>query len=162
MQKTSKFKKLAHRTIRLDMVPGKVADASAGAETRGVLEKFQTWIRSAPTERRQAARHSTGGGKLWLGWWDSNRVFSAVNTEVVNISRGGALVRAAESPHELREIWVCLDVMEPDDCVPASVLSVEPVHPGSWLVRIEFSAPCPHGFLATTVAGPAPRAVGPG
>lgn len=163
MQKSSTFRKVEDRTIRLDAGPagapcsGAVAAPSAGK--RGVLELFRAWIRSAPAERRQAARHNAGGGKLWLGWWDGNRLFTAVSADVVNISRGGALVRAAEPPREMQNVWVCLDVTEPGDCVPGSVLSIEPVRAGAWLVRFEFSTPCPHAFLAATLAAPATRTV---
>ena len=152
----------------MDPAPGIAASAGAGTEPTtgkgGVLDLFRAWIRSAPAQRRQAARHNAGGGMLWLGWWDGNRVFTAVATEVVNISRGGALVRSAEPPRELADVWVCLDVTEPGDCVPASVLSAEPIRPGCWLVRFEFSAPCPHAFLAASLASPAPspKAVGRG
>ncbi|MDR3637816.1 MAG: hypothetical protein P4L84_28680 [Isosphaeraceae bacterium] len=127
-----------------------------------MLELFRAWIRLAPSERRQAARHEAGGGRLWLGWWDGNRVFTAVSTELINISRGGALVQAAEAPQELREVWVCLDVTEPGDCLAASVLSVEPIRPGACAVRIEFSEPCPQRFLAATIGGEVRRTVAPG
>jgi hypothetical protein len=163
MQKKSSFKRVASKTIRWDSAPGGAGEAgpSAAARKGGVLELFRAWIRSAPAERRQATRHSAGG-KLWVGWWDGNRVFTAVSADVINISRGGALVCSAEPPRELREVWVCLDVAEPGDCVPASVLSAEPIRPGAWAVRFEFSAPCPRAFLAATLGTPARRPVGRG
>ena len=161
MHRTS-FKRVSDKTIRLDSAPDGAVDtgAAARAQKRSVLDLFRAWIRSAPAERRQAARHDASGGRLWLGWWDGGRVFTAISTEVMNISRGGALVRAVEAPQELREIWVCLDVTEPGDCVPATVLSVEPICAGAWTVRFEFSEPCPRGFLAATLSSQAPRAVG--
>jgi hypothetical protein len=165
MQRTSSGKTAPRRTVRFDPAPGAVASTGSGADAgaagaRGVLELFRAWIRSAPTERRQAARHGALGGRLWLGWWDSDRTFTAVVVEVRNISRGGALVHAAEPPQELREVWACLDGDEPTDCVAASVLAVEPVRPGAWSVRFEFSEPCPPQFLAASLVAPAPRTAG--
>lgn len=155
MDKTLTFKRISRKTIRLDPAPGGGADVDAGSWKRGVWDCILAWVGSSPADRRHAARHEAGGRRLWLGWWDGDRVFTAVSTDLINISRGGALVRAVKPPAELREVWVCLDVTEPSDCVPASVLSVEPIQPGAWAVRFEFGSPCPHSFLSATLAGPA-------
>ncbi len=148
---TSSQRTIGKRTIRWD--PGPVPQGvDVTAERRGILELFRAWIRATPpSERRQTSRHEASGGRLWLGWWDRNQVFTAVSAELINISRGGALLRAIEPPQELREIWICLDASDTGECVPASVLEVEPVRRGAWSVRIEFSEPCPQGFLAETL-----------
>jgi hypothetical protein len=153
MKHSSAFKRVDDRTIRLDPAP-RCRTVASPRGRQGIVALFRTWIRRAPAERRLAARHQAGGGKLWLGWWDGNKVFTAVHAEVVNISRGGALVRTAEPPPELRELWVCLDLSGPGDCVCGSVLSVEPVRRGSWIVRFEFREPCPHRLLAASLAAP--------
>lgn len=155
MNKPSAFKRISHKTIRLDPAPGGGAEPDADSGKQGVWDSLLAWVGSSPAERRNTTRHEADGRKLWLGWWDGDRVFTAVSTDLLNISRGGALVQAVKPPAELREVWVCLDVTEPSDCVPASVLSVESIHAGSWAVRFEFSAPCPHGFLAEALSGPA-------
>ncbi len=150
-ESTTRRKRPADRRFRFD--PVLKEDQPAGSPDRGLVDLFREWISAVPRERRQSARHEAAGFQVWIGWWRGGHEFFALSAELINISRGGALIQLTASPPERQDIWICLDALDSDDCVGAAAIDVKPVRRGWWSARLEFRAPCPHSFFDAAVCG---------
>lgn len=123
-----------------------------------ILALFQAWAGAGrfEVERRECPRYTPAETQAWVGWWKGSR-FLVTRAELVNLSKGGALVTLGKRPPSSQPIWICLGAPHPVDYVQARVLDAAPgienqaeaELEGAVIARLEFRAPCsPRFFLA--------------
>ncbi len=157
--------------IRFDAPPGD--DLLRVAEEGDILALFRAWDAStrqlAPhvyvyypdkdqgpgNERRENPRYLPAETRAWIGWWHGAR-FIVAPSELVNLSKGGALIFQDERPPMGQPIWLCLGAPHPLEYVQARVLDAIP-RPGSsdYCVRLDFHIPCPLSFFVAAGHRPA-------
>lgn len=149
--------------IRFDAPPGE--ELSRLADSGDILSLFRAWEASqhslsphapvdhgdadteAGPERRENPRYAPEETKAWIGWWHGPR-FIVIGINLVNLSKGGALIYLGERPPTGQPVWICLGAPHPLEYVQCRVLDACP-HPGSldYRVRVDFHIPCPLGFF---------------
>ena len=134
--------------IRFDSPPkGLIARR---AETGDILALFRAWHevdREGETlERRLAPRYTPATTRAWLGWWNRGS-FRVVNAEIINLSKGGALMQLEARPPSSQPVWLCLGTPYPIDFVQARVLGAEGKTDEPSFARLEFHTPCPPSFF---------------
>jgi hypothetical protein len=85
-----------------------------------------------------------------MGWWIGARFF-VTRTELVNLSKGGALVHLLHRPPTSQPVWICIGSPSPLDYVQARVLATAPETPDErvreFVARLEFHTPAPSSFF---------------
>ena len=157
--------------IRFDAPPGD--ELLRVAEEGDILALFRAWDAStrqlAPhvhvyypdkdqgpgNERRETPRYLPAETRAWIGWWHGSR-FIVAPSELVNLSKGGALISQDERPPMGQPIWLCLGAPHPLEYIQARVLDAIP-RPGSsdYRVRLDFHTPCPLSFFVAAGHRPA-------
>jgi len=98
-------------------------------------------------ERRQSPRYFPEETRAWIGWWHGSRFYVA-QIDLVNLSKGGALIYLAERPPTSQPVWLCLGAPHPLEYVQARVLDACPrLGSAEYRARVDFHTPCPLGFF---------------
>jgi hypothetical protein len=131
--------------IRFDSPP--VWGLSQRAEKGDILALFQAWEGAFGNDRRQNARYTPTETQAWVGWWKMSR-FIVSHAELVNLSKGGALVHLNHKPPTSQPVWICLGAPHPMDYVQARVLdAARGPADKEFHARLEFHSPCPASFF---------------
>ncbi len=149
--------------IRFDAPPGE--ELSRLADSGDILMLFRAWDAAqrqltphvhiyradqgseGGRERRENPRYVPAETKAWIGWWHGSR-FIVTPIDLVNLSKGGALVGVSERPPTAQPVWLCLGAPHPLEYVQARVLDSSPrLGSADFRVRLDFHTPCPLGFF---------------
>ncbi len=130
--------------IRFDSPPDQ--GTTCRAEQGDILALFRAWDEAPRKDRRSSPRYTPASTQAWVGWWKGTR-FLVSQAELVNLSKGGALVRLNNRPPTSQPIWICLGAPHPVDYVQCRVLDASPRLDGDFRARLEFHAPCPPSFF---------------
>jgi hypothetical protein len=130
--------------IRFDSPPG--LGARSQAEQGDILSLFRAHDQTVPDDRRRNPRYRPAQTHAWVGWWKGSR-FAIALAELVNLSKGGALVLLPDRPPSAQPIWLCLRSPGPSDYVQARVLDAAIQPAGDYRARLEFHEPAPLGFF---------------
>jgi hypothetical protein len=134
--------------IRFDAPPGH--ELTQQVEDGHILALFRAWDESRRNDherdRRHDSRYNPAETQVWVGWWNGARFF-VIHAQLVNLSKGGALVNLANRPPLSQPVWVCLGSPHPVDHVQARVLDTLPQNEGEFHARLEFHVPCPTSFF---------------
>lgn len=138
--------------IRFDSPPP--FGASCRSVPGDILAMFQAWEEASgfDFDRRECPRYAPAETLAWVGWWKGGR-FLVTRAELVNLSKGGALVTLGKRPPASQPVWMCLGSPHPVDYVQARVLDASPgietkSQPGDAVIaRLEFHSPCPPLFF---------------
>lgn len=133
--------------FRYDSPP--LEGAPARVESGDILVLFRAWARRNRLERRESPRYVSAETRAYLGWWKGSR-FLVTPAELINLSRGGALVEIVRRPPTSQPVWICLGRPEPAHYVQARALEVSAGNGGVQLVRLQFHTPCPADFFRAT------------
>ena len=115
-------------------------------ESGDVLTLFRSWVKANRADRRENERYTPKETHVYLGWWSGAR-FIVTDAEMINLSRGGALVKVDRRPPTSQPVWVCLGTPTPAHHVQARALDVTPGDDLDRLVRLYFHVPCPEDFF---------------
>jgi hypothetical protein len=149
VRRLGKDRSSGKKSIRFDLSPAP-SDVPT-AMRAGLLDRFRIWFQQSPPDRRSLPRHKTHGYQIWLGWWRGDEAFFANPARLVDISRGGALLKVLDPPPEGFAAWVCVGSPDPRDCVESTVLEVRSTRGRECAVRIAFKEPCTHAFFEAAV-----------
>ena len=130
--------------IRFDSPPDRVS--TCRAEQGDILALFRAWEDAPRKDRRQSPRYTPATTQAWVGWWKGMR-FLVSQADLVNLSKGGALVHLNNRPPTSQPIWICLGAPHPIDYVQCRVLDVSLKPAGDFLARVDFHSPCPPSFF---------------
>ena len=130
--------------IRFDSPPEPAV--SARSEQGDILALFQAWDAAPRKDRRCNPRYTPATAQAWVGWWKGTR-FLVSQADLVNLSKGGALVRLVNRPPTSQPIWICLGAPHPVDYVQCRVLDTTLKPDGDHLCRVDFHSPCPPNFF---------------
>ena len=130
--------------IRFDSPPD---GALTGRADQGdILSLFRAWDGAPRKDRREDERYTPAANRAWVGWWRGGR-FLVSQADLVNLSKGGALVHLGNRPPTSQPVWICLGAPHPVDYVQCRVLDAALKPAGDYLARVEFHAPCPPCFF---------------
>ena len=119
-------------------------------ESGDILALFRAWqeteLHLPTTERRLSPRYTPESTRAWVGWWKKGS-FRVANAEILNLSKGGALVHLDLCPPTCQPVWVCLGTPNPVEFVQARVLDPKGEGEVTFLARLEFHTPCPPSFF---------------
>ena len=155
--------KIKGSKIRFDAPPGD--EFLNVADDGDILALFSAWAsarqqamphvrvffpdkdQNSGAERRDAPRYLPAESQAWIGWWHGSR-FVVTPSELINLSKGGALLFLNERPPMGQPIWLCLGAPHPLEYVQARVLDAfsSPESP-DYRVRLDFHIPCPLSFF---------------
>lgn len=113
-----------------------------------VLAQFRAFGAVNRFDRRECPRYSPFRTRAQVGWWQGKR-FRVTRAALLNLSRGGALVRMGHRPPTSQPVWICLVTAGPAHHVQARVLEVATANDGVQRVRLQFHTPCPVLFFLT-------------
>jgi len=134
--------------IRFDSPP--TGELSRRAEGGDILALFRAWQDTEVGDRRTSPRYAPAHSRAWMGWWIGARFF-VTRTELVNLSKGGALVHLLHRPPTSQPVWICIGSPSPLDYVQARVLATAPETPDErvreFVARLEFHTPAPSSFF---------------
>ena len=130
--------------IRFDSPPE--GGVSTRAEQGDILTLFRTWEEAPRKDRRETERYTPAKTQAWVGWWKGGR-FLVSQAEMINLSKGGALVHLNNRPPTSQPVWICLGAPHPVDYAQCRVLDAALKPAGDFLARIEFHSPCPPSFF---------------
>jgi hypothetical protein len=131
--------------IRFDSPPE--GGLTGRAEQGDILALFRAWDAAPRKDRRESPRYVPAETQVWAGWWKGTR-FLVSQAELVNLSKGGALIRLSSRPPTSQPVWICLGAPHPVDYVQCRVLNISVRPTGDYHVRFEFHSPPPAFFLA--------------
>ena len=101
-----------------------------------------------PGERRSHPRHVTLEFRAWLGWRVDETDLCKIGVRLVDVSRGGACVEAAETVPGDRLILLMLMGLEmTQGSVWTRVVSIRRKRPGTMVLHLAFTEPCPEMFF---------------
>jgi PilZ domain len=103
-------------------------------------------------ENRQSFRYDPVQSLVYLGWWEEPG-FHTVAAELKNLSHGGALLVAPDSPPEGEALWVCMTGMPGGDWAGVTVVSVTERSPTQVEIRLRFVEMCPYEMFTLAVHG---------
>lgn len=130
--------------IRFDAPPEAALSDRAGQGD--ILSLFRAWDDAPRKDRRENERYTPAATQAWVGWWRGSR-FLVSQADLVNLSKGGALVHLGNRPPTSQPVWICLGAPHPVDYVQCRVLDAALKPAGDYLARVEFHAPCPPCFF---------------
>ena len=130
--------------IRFDSPPETAI--SRRAEKGDILALFRAWDEAPRKDRRESTRYLPAATRAWVGWWKAAR-FVVSEAELLNLSKGGALVQLVNRPPTSQPLWICIGAPHPIDYVQCRVLDASLKPAGDYLARLEFRSPCPPSFF---------------
>ena len=131
--------------IRFDSPPDGGADRPGGPG-RHPLPLPRLGRGPAEGPPREPSAYTPATTQAWVGWWRGTR-FLVSQADLVNLSKGGALVHLGNRPPTSQPVWICLGAPHPVDYVQCRVLDAALKPAGDFLARVEFHAPCPPCFF---------------
>ena len=134
--------------IRFDSPPKRLE--SRRAESGDILALFRAWQETEhelpADDRRSTPRYAPESTRAWVGWWKTGS-FQVANAEILNLSKGGALIHLDVCPPMSQPVWVCLGTPHPVDFVQARVIDPKGDGEVTFMARLEFHTPCPPSFF---------------
>jgi hypothetical protein len=134
--------------IRFDSPPRQ--PEARRAESGDILALFRAWqeteLEIPVIERRLNTRYAPEATRAWVGWWKKGS-FRVANAEILNLSKGGALVHLDLCPPTCQPVWICLGTPHPIDFIQARVLDPKGDGEVTFMARLEFHTPCPPTFF---------------
>ena len=114
---------------------------------RSLLHGFRRAQEIALGERRRGQRFEAMFTKAILGWWAGaeSRIKPA---QLVNISREGVLLLAAEVPREMERASFALAIDRESRWLPGTAVGSALDPSGRYLLRFRFDVPCPDEIFA--------------
>lgn len=140
--------------IRFDAPPERgLTQCTEGGD---ILALFRAWNDAWPNERRESRRYTPAETHAWIGWWHGSR-FLVTHAELINLSKGGALVEVDDRPPSSQPVWICLGAPHPIEHVQARVLDATLRPSGDYTARLEFYCAPASFFLAAGYESEVPR-----
>jgi hypothetical protein len=116
------------------------------ADEGDILALFQAWEHANQVDRRESQRYLPVETRAYIGWWAGSE-FLVTRADLINLSRGGALVAIDRRPPTSQPIWICLGTPQPVHQVQARALEMTAGAAGYHHVRLAFHTPCPVSFF---------------
>lgn len=101
--------------------------------------------------RRRETRYRAAEQRVWVEWW-SDGEFNGLSGQLLNISRGGAMVVIGASLGDEQRLMLLIEDVA-GVWVEAVVRAATPSRGGVYQTRLEFLDPCPPEFLEAAACG---------
>jgi hypothetical protein len=119
-------------------------------ESGDILALFRAWRETESQlltpDRRLSPRYAPESTRAWVGWWKKGS-FRVANAEILNLSKGGALVHLDVCPPTCQPVWICLGTPNPVEFVQARILDPKGEGEVTFIARLVFHTPCPPTFF---------------